>query len=388
MTHILLIVLILVSILLFTTIGIDLYLYFRGVFGRYKIGRWNNESDWIKSVRNINLKWLKNTPTVKITDNERYVIKDLLKGNYRNSTIQSWQEAGSLFGAIDTDGSESQIDDFISSKIDANTGKWVNVPKYVDGAILGYALTKTSKNTDEIKPALDEIIELIERNKGKDGTIFYRDFIADIRFVDTIGFICPFLTWYGQKFHKPAYIDLAILQIKSYVEKAFLKEKMIPAHAYDLKKEVPLGVYGWGRGLGWFILGVVDMYNELDKTHPEKEYLKEIIIETAKDLLPFQKSNGSFNAMLAVDTSRHDSSITSLGGWLFFNTYQITREKKYLEAAKKCVISLMQVTRRDGTIDFCQGDTKGIGDYAKTFEAMPFVQGLTIRFVTSLNKVI
>ena len=45
----------------------------------------------------------------------------------------------------------------------------------------------------------------------------------------------------------------------------------------------------------------------------------------------------------------------------------------------------MKVTRRNGVIDFCQGDTKGIGLYATTFDLMPFVQGLTIRLVESIK---
>jgi len=139
--------------------------------------------------------------------------------------------------------------------------------------------------------------------------------------------------------------------------------------------------------LGWFILGIVDMYNELDKNHKEKTYLKTIIIKTANDTLKFQKEDGGFNAMIAVDGSRHDSSITVLAGWLFFNTYLITKDDKHLKASKKCIESLMKVTRRNGAIDFSQGDTKGIGIYASTFDVMPFTQGLAIRLAQSLNQI-
>ncbi|TPN89140.1 glycoside hydrolase family 88 protein [Aquimarina algicola] len=386
MIYFLLTLLFIISFILLITLGLDTLLFARNVFRRYKIGRWTDRAIWLKQVQTINLQWLKKTPTVKLTDNECYVIKDMIKGHYRSSTIQSWQEGGALLGALSTSNADQNIKNFISSKIDAQTGKWKENPQYVDSGLLGYTVLKTNAEIKTIEPALDQIIQLIEESKGEDGTVFYRKGIPNIRFVDTIGFICPFLTAYGIQFQKEEYIDLAILQIKAYVEKAFLPNKYIPAHAYDLKKDMPLGLYGWGRGLGWFILGIVDTYNELPKDHTAKEYLKSLILNTANDLMPFQKENGSFAAMLAVDASRHDSSITTLGGWLLLNAYMITSDEKYLEATQKCISSLMQATRRNGIIDFCQGDTKGIGLYAQTFDLMPFVQGLTIRLVTRFDN--
>ena len=46
----------------------------------------------------------------------------------------------------------------------------------------------------------------------------------------------------------------------------------------------------------------------------------------------------------------------------------------------------MSVTRRDGAIDFSQGDTKDIGVYSMLFDVLPFTQGLALRCVVN-NKV-
>jgi len=383
---ILLLIIFFVAILLFAIVSIDLYLSLKMFYNRLYFGKWQSIEIWINAVKKVNKTWLKKTPTVKLTDNDKYVVFDILKGRYKSNTIQSWQEAGCLLGAIHTEESKKAIDLFIKQKIDLATSTWLQKPEYVDGAILAYAISKTNIAPQKLKPAFDDIITLIESFKGNDGTVFYRNYTSTIRFVDTIGFICPFLTFYAQTFNKPEYIDLAFKQIEAYVDKAFLKQPFIPAHAYDIKKNLPLGIYGWGRGLGWFILGVVDMYIELDALHPKKETLKNMIIKTAESTLPLQKPDGGFNAMMGVDMSRHDSSITSLAGWLFYNAFIITKEVRLLNASKACLNCLMKVTRRSGAIDFCQGDTKGIGIYATTFDVMPFVQGLTIRLAESLKK--
>lgn len=381
--------LLVIALLIITfTIGFDLFLYFKSVFFRIHIGRWKSRTEWFAAINKINYEWLKNTPTVKLTDNERYVIKDIWKGKYKNNTIQSWQEGGMLLGAISLPAKKDdpRIINFLSKKID-NTGHWKQMPQYVDTATLAYAIAKQETDIDKIKPALDATIDLINGLKGTDGTIAYRDFIPEIRFVDTIGFICPFLTFYGVKFNRPEYIDLAFHQIEQYSKKALLSSNNIPAHAFDNESQMPLGIYGWGRGLGWYILGIVDMYNELPTNHVKKESMAMLIEKTAENTLKFQKENGSFGAMIAVKNYRHDSSITTLAGWLFLNAYKINSNKLYYNAANKCIDSLMGVTRRDGVIDFCQGDTKGIGDYAKTFDLMPFVQGLTIRLYNTLNEI-
>ena len=50
--------------------------------------------------------WLYKSPTVQITDQDRLVLWDMLKGNYRSTTIQSWQDAGLLLSLPEQDAQE------------------------------------------------------------------------------------------------------------------------------------------------------------------------------------------------------------------------------------------------------------------------------------------
>ena len=45
----------------------------------------------------------------------------------------------------------------------------------------------------------------------------------------------------------------------------------------------------------------------------------------------------------------------------------------------------MKATRRDGTRDFAQGDTKGIGSYSQIFDRMPFAQGMGLYLSKTLD---
>ena len=57
-----------------------------------------------------------------------------------------------------------------------------------------------------------------------------------------------------------------------------------------------------------------------------------------------------------------------------------------MESADKAIGYLMGVTRRNGAVDFSQGDTKDIGVYSTLFDILPFTQGFCIRLINLRNN--
>lgn len=382
----LLTILILLSLLIFSTIGLDLFLYFKDVFMRIKIGRWEDTGAWHEQIAEVNKKWLEHMPTVKITDNNRYVILDILNKRYKSTTIQSWQEAGVLLG-LASPLSAYDIKPYLEKKVNLNTRTWKLPIQQVDEALLAYAIGKHLENHNEFKPLFDDTLAFILNLKGEEGTVMYRSFIPDIRFVDTLGFICPFLIFYGTTFDRRDCIHLALDQFKKYSQEAMLHNWHLPAHAYNVKIKIPLGSFGWGRGMGWYILALIGMYLEIPENMlHEKDELKTLIIKTADQLMTFQHKDGGYSWMLQVPSSRYDSSITTLAGWLFLHAWLITGNAKYYHTLKGCICALKKSTRRNGAIDHCQGDTKGIGVYAQDFDVMPFVQGITVALMDKAKE--
>jgi len=74
-----------------------------------------------------------------------------------------------------------------------------------------------------------------------------------------------------------------------------------------------------------------------------------------------------------------------LAGWPFYYAYRINSEPRFLEAAEKTLQRLMKATRRNGMIDFNQGDTKGIGYYSNASDLMPFSQGIALRLALAVQ---
>lgn len=365
---------------------IDLYPQLNTWQSRIKIGRFSNDEVWKEKVKTIAVRWLKQTPTIKVTDNTRLIIIDILKGNYKRNAIQSWQEAALLLGLNEYKSAtrnkelDNSINAFVTSKLDSK-GNWIVPPTEVDSVILGYALLKLDGfDYKKYRPAFDFLYEMILNLKGSDGTIAYRKHTSDYRYVDTIGFISPFLVRYGLLFNQPQAIALGINQIRVFNAHGMLANHFIPCHTYNIKTNLPVGLFGWGRGLGWYAIGLIDAWSELPDGHPEKDEVTQMVITFAKMALSFQNDNGSWNWLITNRQSQFDSSATATLAWFFAKAKAISSIANESEQAKvKALNYLKQVTRRDGVVDFSQGDTKTIGVHSQEFDILPFTQGFCLR---------
>lgn len=367
---------------------IDIIPIFYNWLSRIHIGRYNNEEVWKQALINRSIKWLNNTPKIKVTDNTRLTIIDRLKGNYTKSAIQHWQQAALILGLNKCEDNKKEIDKainkYLNSHFDSN-GQWKEKPKFVDGAILSYAIMNLD-GADKYKLSFDYMYELIKELIGIDSTVKYRKSMPNYRYVDTIGFISPFLIKYGINYNNNEAIELGVNQIVEYFKYGFDNENVIPFHAYDIKEKYKLGLCGWGRGLGWFAIGIIDAWIELPNNSKYKKDLEEVIIKFSKSIIKLQQDNGGWGWTVTRKETRIDSSTTATLAWYLLNASQIEEIKNECKSSyTKAIKYLMSVTKRNGAIDFSQGDTKDIGVYSMLFDILPFAQGFALRSVNKLN---
>lgn len=353
---------------------------------RIKIGQFSSSDDWKSKVSIITKKWMFYTPTITITDNSRLIILDIIKGNYSKKAIQDWQEAALLVGLIEEYNATQSaaikvvINTYLDSKIDAN-GNWKTPAAEIDSVILSYAIISIPwLDVTKYKTAFDATYQLVLSLKGEDGTVAYKKHSLNFRYVDTIGFICPFLVEYGVKFKQEEAINLAVLQIAEFNKYALLNGTFIPCHTYNIETQLPVGLFGWGRGLGWYAIGLIDSWKTLPETHYCKKQLQEIVIQFAQMAIKFQEKNGGWHWLITNKSAQFDSSTAATLAWFLTNASTIESISNECKLAKEsALLYLQKVTRRTGAIDFSQGDTKGIGIHSQHFDILPFTQGFTLR---------
>ncbi len=365
---------------------IDLIPQINLIYSRIGIGRFLNTNAWITKVQKKSIDWLRKTPTIKLTDHNRLIIIDIFKGNYKRQSIQHWQEASLILGLVASYNHQAdqkvknEIDSYLARKINKD-GQWAELPKEIDSIILAYAIMKINWiDHDFIKPAMDYSLSVINTLVGEDGTVAYKKHNTSFRFVDTIGFICPFLMVYGIKYNNENSIRLSAKQISEFNKHGMLNDSYIPCHTYSMDSHLPVGLFGWGRGLGWYAIGLIDAWNELPHDHSEKVKLTQSVYHFAKMAIQFQNDNGSWNWLITHKKSISDSSTTATLAWFLSNiTEDFDIYPTCISAKEKALNYLMKNTRKSGAVDFSQGDTKGIGIHSQNFDILPFTQGFTLR---------
>ena len=136
---------------------------------------------------------------------------------------------------------------------------WKKKPVTVDCGMLSFSVLKATEDPQKVRPAMDYSIALIRKNVNDYGMISYtggRD--NPEMYVDTLGMTCPFLALYARVYHDGQCEKLAINQLRMYHMYGLLAGTAIPNHAFHIKSKLPLGVYGWGRGTAWYLIGLMD----------------------------------------------------------------------------------------------------------------------------------
>ena len=323
------ITILLVCVLLFlvalVVTGRVLFDYVTAWFGRLKIGHWDSVEQWMAAVESKARKSLKH---------------------------QDWQAGGLLLGLGNKDAEEY---------VSGHTRLFRNGMSDVEAAFLAFAL----KTRGQL-PALEED-KLKDRlsKQCAQGTLPYIDSATDFRYVDTIGLACPFLYSVGLS-------EAADRQIVEYDK--ILYDGVFPPQAFDPVRNLPMGVYDWSRGIGWYILGIISSRSNEDK-----------VLKLAGKMLEFQRKDGSFGAFIFNPSSRKESVGTALAGILFVTAYKWSGNDRFLSSARNAEKALMSMTRRDGSVDFAQGAPAGIGLYSTHYGTMPFVQGMTLCLAKSID---
>lgn len=354
--------------------------------GRIHIGRWHNRHDWRHALAARALRWTKRTPTVPKKDQSRLVLWDMLRGTYADSSIQGWQLAGLVLGlaAHAAAQNDAALSEYLRRLARSRAPEKQNKGASIDGMLLEYALL--AADPEHAPARAERVAESLVARLTPAGTLPYRPWQASVRYVDTIGLACPLAAAAAALTGREELWKLALRQIEEY-DIARLPASSFPAHGYEMERGYPLGLYDWSRGLGWYALGLCEVYRHMaEAERPEAANVAARIAAFAGELLPLQKKTGGFGWMVARPESVFESSGTALLGQLMLTAWRIEGDARFLDAARAAEKALMKVTRRNGTLDMCQGDTKGIGMYSDVWNIMPFAQGMALRLTVELDR--
>lgn len=358
--------------------------------GRIHTGRWSGRRAWKEALARRACAWVRRMPAVPKKDQGRFVLWDILRGTYAHTSIQGWQLAGLALGIA----AHARVtgDEELAGRLRRALAGHELVRRYRDGEaatrwetdrmLLDYAVLETGAGDAGL---IERSIAFLSTLKTDAGTLAYRAHQPGVRYVDTIGLACPLAAACAARTGRDDLWQLAVAPIEEY-DRALLHGSSLPAHGFEMERGYPLGLYDWSRGIGWYALGLCEVHRHLaSASRPEAGRMEARLLRLAEELLPLQKKNGGFGWMVARPESVFESSGTALMGQLMLTAFRLAGDRRFLDAAHRVEKALMGVTRRNGALDMCQGDTKGIGMYSDMWSTMPFAQGMALRLAAELD---
>ncbi len=240
--------------------------------------------------------------------------------------------ARGLFSAMTRPGQSPEGRERILAELQIFFERWIEekMPVYcVDDALCGTVLLRLYQETEEEKYRLgadrlaDYLTGLAWEAADAKGSIPYRPAQGTGHiYADSMGMICPFLSAYGKMFRQPEMMDLAAVQLKNMLACGMEAGSGLPYHGYHLETGMKYGIVGWGRAVGWLMLGLSGTLQWMEPTHPDYLLLTAAWEKLVTAAAPWQKENGAFPWQLQAQEGPEDSSATAmiaaaLSGFLF-----------------------------------------------------------------------
>lgn len=275
--------------------------------------------------------------------------------------------------------------DLINQYYQKHIGALGNI-KYPDTVMNGYRLIdlyeKTGKN--EYKFAIDKIAKyLLQAPKASDGSILYRTNQKEQVYADTIGMIVPFLFRYSAMQSDSRYSELATNQILNFVKNGMDAESGLPYHAYNAATKLKQGIIGWGRAVGWILMGIADGISYANDT--TRKELINIMEEILPSVVKYQRMDGLFSWQLQAVDGPEDISAT---GMILssINTLldQGVIDSKYREVVDK---GLNAIKEQSGAYNKCLAECEALSCYPQVYGEYPWGTSMVVRFAIEFYNI-
>lgn len=262
---------------------------------------------------------------------------------------------------------------------------------YLDDAFSGMALIDLHQITgdEKYKQAAEKMVEYLFHHETDDaGGLPYRPAQKNgYIFADGIGMVCPFLCKYGSTYGDMNAINLAITQIQNFIQFGMDEKTGLPYHGYQYESGIKYGIIGWGRAVGWLMIGMAETLAYMEPTRPSYEPIKQAYRRMVDKVEAYQLEGGLYGWQLGAKGGPSDTSATAM------ILYAIARslETKVLIGIHKSRMvrgkEALWNTVKDGKVPGCLAECQGFCMYPQVYGAYPWSLGpaLSLFAITEEN---
>jgi unsaturated rhamnogalacturonyl hydrolase len=174
----------------------------------------------------------------------------------------------------------------------------------------------------------------------------------------------PFLTDYAASFDQPKWFDEAVFQIEEIYKRTLDQETGLLYHAWDESREQrwsnpenSQSKHFWSRGMGWYVMAIVDVLDYLPKEHPGRKTLIDILTRTCDALLQVRDEKTGLWFQVLDMAGKEGNYIEGSGSAMFIYAYAKGARQAYLpesyhEIAASAFDDMIEVLVEDGEDGF------------------------------------
>jgi unsaturated rhamnogalacturonyl hydrolase len=151
----------------------------------------------------------------------------------------------------------------------------------------------------------------------------------------------PFYTQFTVTFENGKYLDDIVNQY-NVVQNHFIdKNTGLLYHAWDESKQMGWANPNtgtspsiWSRGMGWYLMSLVDVLDHFPKNHPKRKMLLNYLNTMAKSLLPFQSKDGLWYQVTNLPNHKDNYQESSASAMIIY-AFAKGAKKGYLSSKYK-----------------------------------------------------
>lgn len=185
------------------------------------------------------------------------------------------------------------------------------------------------KKKEKYKVAADLLmLQLRRQPRTNEGGFWHKKIYPYQMWLDGLFMAEPFHAWYAQMFNEPKAFDDIVNQfiwISSHTRDA---KTGLYYHAWDESKqqrwanpETGCSPHFWGRAIGWYGMGLIDVLDYMPERHPKRKQLETLLKELAESLLKFRDGKSHLWYLLLDQGDKEgnyfESSASSMFAYLF-----------------------------------------------------------------------